>query len=436
MNDFSSPTIIKNFMWLCFGQYGGMVCTISCSIWLTRLLSPEDYGLIALSLSYFSFFNWLLEWGWEQGFIAHKDIPLQKAAPTHFVIRMVLGLVPLVTFMCVSPLMIVEHSSRARIVLYLLSLIYWFERMGLTYKTILERTYQLQKLATLEFGIIIASYIAALVAAMHGWGVYALVLQRCVEKGFLSVGYMLASPWKFGGRFDFAIACEFFTSFGIPSWIGSIVSLGIYDGMPLVIRYMSTTHQVGLYAKAFSMATFPVMLTGIFSRLTTPLYTAYQHDVAGCRRVFIRAQTVKMLILVPTQLVMGLGAHVWIPRVLGPSWVEMVPIYQVMSIYGLFRAFFDDVPNVLTYGFKNPWALTKNQAYQSAVFITLGFPLAYYYHAFGGALAMSIMMSSATILFWITVVQTLGCRVYMFMDVVSQMPRIVRAKVLSWVKSS
>ena len=89
---------LGNFIALLFGQYGGMFCNLFFSLWLTRLLSPSDFGIVAISLFYFNFFNWATEWGWDKGLIAHKEIPLNAAASTHFVIRFCTGILPLIVF--------------------------------------------------------------------------------------------------------------------------------------------------------------------------------------------------------------------------------------------------------------------------------------------------------------------------------------------------
>lgn len=421
--------IIRNFISLSLGQYGGMLCNIGFSIWLTRILSPQDFGVLAIALFYLIFFNWLVEWGWEQGFMAHKEVELNKAASTHFWIRACLGLIPLLTFSCGYPLFIKTSLAPYLSLLLCLAGIYWLEKMGLTYRTILERSYKLDTLAGLEFCTIVTSYLVALLAARNGFGVYSLVLQRLIEKGVVSITYFIASPWKIGFDFDFHIAKLFFKSFGIATWLGGIFSLTIYDFMPFLIGMLSTTEQAGLYAKAFSMATFPVMLTGIFGRLTVPLYTHFQCNAPEIRNIFVKTQAIKMIVLLPTQLIMALYAPTWIPLLLGNKWLAMVSVYQIMTVYGIARAFFDDVPAIYLYGFKSPWQLTRNQILQSIIIALLGPILVFYFQAQGGALAMSCMLLSAAILFWRNICITLDCRVHHFYTFFRNLPRLVKSSI-------
>lgn len=418
--------MIKNFISLSLGQYGGMLCNIAFSIWLTRILSPHEFGLLAIALFYLIFFNWIVEWGWEQGFMAHKEVPLATAASTHFWIRCTLGLVPLITFLLGYSFFTKTSVAQYMPLLFCLAGIYWLEKVGLTYRTILERLYKLDTLAGLEFCTIVGSYIIAIIAATHGFGVYSLVLQRLVEKGIVSITYFFASPWKIGFDFDIKVAKLFFKSFGVATWLGGIFSLTIYDFMPFLVGMLTSTHQAGLYAKAFSMATFPVMLTGIFGRLTVPLYTHYQFNVSAMRNIFVKTQAIKMLLLLPTQLFMALYAHTWIPWLLGTKWDAMIPVYQIMTIYGIARAFFDDVPAVYLYGFKDPWQLTRNQILQSIIVMLLGPVLVYFLQALGGALAMSCMLTSAAILFWRNVCISLECGTNHFFEFFISLPTLIK----------
>jgi O-antigen/teichoic acid export membrane protein len=177
-----------------------------------------------------------------------------------------------------------------------------------------------------------------------------------------------------------------------------------------LIGMLSNTTQAGLYAKAFSMATFPVMLTGIFARLTVPLYTRYQFDREEMKKIFVNAQGIKMILLIPTQLAMGLFAHLWIPKLFGAQWLPMIPIYQMMTVYGIARAFFDDVPAIYLYGLRQPWVLTKSQILQSCIILLLGPLLVLKLQAFGGACAISAMLTIAAVLFWRDVFLRLGMR--------------------------
>lgn len=432
MNSISSNHIIKNFIALVISQYGGMVCVMFFSLWLTRLLSPNDFGIIAISLFYLTVFNWVTEWGWDQAFMAHKEIDLHKAASSHLALRFCLGSIPFFVFLLFKNVMSYELCK----IVILLALIYWIERIGCTYKIILERAYHLQKIASLEFMATCLSYGFAVLAALKGFGVYSLVVQRFIEKGIITGGYIILSPWKIGFDVDRVVIKTFFKSMGFATWLGGIFGLAIYDFMPFLIGTIANVQQAGLYSKAFSLATFPLMLTGVFSRITTPLYTHYQESDADIKKVFVRAQTIKFFIITPFQLFLCISAPWWVVHVLGAHWAAMVGIYQVMCFYGFFRSFFDDVPNVLIYGFKNMWALTQSLIIQSMVILIVGPLCVLWFGALGGACAISCMMIVGVILFWRKVFSVIDCSWYDFYVCFRSMPMWMKDKGLIFTRSS
>jgi len=368
------------------------------------------FGVVAMLLFYFSLFNWITEWGWDQGLMAHREIRLDRAASTHLFIRIMTGLLPVATIALFYPWLSMYISPERWPVVLGLAGANLLEKIAVTYRVVLEREYQLKRLAFFEFVASVASFACAVVAARAGMGAMSLVVQRMVERGVMLVGYIWASPWRWGIGCDLHVIRLFFNTFGVATWMGGVFGLSMYDFMPFLIGFFAGTHESGLYAKAFSLSTFPLMLTAICSRLASPLYAQFQGSVADLRRVFIRVQTFKLLVLVPFQLLLLMTARVWIPKVLGPKWTPLVPVYMVMTVYGLFRAFFDDVPNLFTLGFKNPWELAKNQVVQSIGILLAGVPLVIFYNSLGGAIVMSGTMVIGTVLLWKNAAQLLTLR--------------------------
>lgn len=401
-------SVVSNFLFLFMSQYGSMVINIVFSLFLTRLLIPADFGLVAIILFYFNFSNWIAEWGWEQGFLAHKELPLDTAASSHLFVRGLSGLLPLIgcaVVLCVNP----PASPTLATLMLLCAVAYFIEKVGFVYRTVLERVYNLKAMAVYEFWASVVSYLCAVAAAYAGWGVLSLGVQRIVEKSLMLCGYWRHSPWKWGVAVDVRLIITLCRSFGLASWVGSIFALVIYDFMPFFVGYCVSQHQAGLYAKAFTTATFPLMLTAVCLRLVAPLYAHYQFNTQQLRSIFIKVQAFKLVVLVPGQLFMMVTSSYWIPQLFGPAWVEMVPVYKIMAVYGLVRAFFDDVPAVLALGFKQPWELTKNQAVQAVCIVICAPVLVHYYAALGGAIAMTTAMLCAAVSMWVIALRTLHC---------------------------
>ena len=249
------------------GHYGSMACSVFFTFWLARLLDPSDFGRLAVGVFSLDIFNALTDWGWEQGILHAKQDALEQAYSTHLILRTVLGCIPLLFgffLMIVRPFL---FSSSVHHIALVLAGAFWVEKISLTYKTVLERSYKLHHLAVLETISLVASFCFAVVAVYSGLGVFALVLQRFLEKTFVLFGYIWVSPWRCGVAFDVAIFKTWVKSFGFATLAGGLLSLFLYDFMGAFVGVQSGTYEGGLYARSFKMATLPLMITTVFNRL-------------------------------------------------------------------------------------------------------------------------------------------------------------------------
>lgn len=405
--------ITRNFLWLMLSQYGSVFVSMFFSVYLTRLLNPADYGLVAVILFYFTLFNWGAELGWEQGLMAHTEIPLKDAAATHFFIRATLGIVPFILMGFFIPLSWLQMGV-TRSLLFWLGVAYFLEKASFTYKIILERAYHLGRLGILELSATLLSFSGAVVLAWWGYGLWALVAQRVIEKGVIFVGYFWASPWKGLPRFDYRIAATFLRTFGLATWVTGVVGTVIYDFMPFLVGTMLNVSDAGFYAKAATLSTFPLVLTTVFNRLTSPLYAQNQKEMETLQHIFCSAQLIKAIVLIPGQLFLMVTASWWIPHFFGVQWVPLVGIYRIMAIYGLFRSLYEDIPNLFNYGFKKPWIFTWLQVLWAGSIVVLGPMLIYFFGVIGACWAMAVAMAVTTSSCWYQACQLLNCTVRTF----------------------
>ena len=348
------------------GQYGSMACSVVFTFWLARLLDPSDFGRLAVGVFSLDIFNAVTDWGWEQGILTAEHETLSHAYATHFLLRFVLGAIP---FLCGIAFVFFDaslFSSTVHRIALALAFSFWVEKVSLTYKTILERSYRLSHLAFFETFALLSSFACAIISVYTGWGMFALVVQRVAERIFVLLGYIFASPWRIGFDVDFSLVKRWVSLFGYATWAGGLLSIFLYDFMGAFVGVNSGTHEGGLYARSFKMATLPLMITTVFNRLSTPLYASSRCDKVLIKNIFLKSQFIKALLLVPIQIFFMLTAPFWIPLMLGDQWASAVFLYQILGLYGMIRGFYDDVTAVFVYGLRWPWVPLQQHIVQAA----------------------------------------------------------------------
>src|SRR5690554_5791226 len=63
----------KALLWDLFGNYGGQISSFVISIFLARLLSPEDFGLVGMSMVFIGILQIFKDMGFASALIQNED---------------------------------------------------------------------------------------------------------------------------------------------------------------------------------------------------------------------------------------------------------------------------------------------------------------------------------------------------------------------------
>jgi O-antigen/teichoic acid export membrane protein len=401
------PEAVADFFALISSHMLGTVFSIAISVATMRFLRPCDYGLFASSLFLFSLFGWLFDWGLEQALLATSPQDFAKACSAHLALRVAASL-----FACIlvagGILTGCATDCMQMQVLAILCAAFGCEKVGLSYKTMLEKTGQLKKLARLEFTAGLVGAISALLFAMRGHGAASLAGQYFLQRALQLLGYLVQCRQVVVPQFDLKIYASFFKSFGLPSFLSATFGLVIYDFMPFLIARIAGVQEAGLYARAFSIATMPLIGSAVFGRIFNTACAQNIFDAAALARWFAVLQISKACLILPAQLLLIYTSAWWSNILFAQKWAGLVPVYVVLAFYGLARAFYDDVTAVISVGFKNPWVFTFTQACHALLVLLLAPGLIFQFKALGAALLMAASMSLITGIFWQKIFNFLG----------------------------
>ncbi len=393
----------------------GTFFNIGINLSVTKFLVPADYGIIATLLFLFSLGGWLFDWGAEQALLATDENNFYNACQTHAGLRSVTAL----TVAAAAMFYILTFSSSNKTILNSLELLclgFVCEKLASTYKIILEKTGKLKTLALLEFSISSVSAVAVLILAIQGFGAVALAAGNFLQRGLLLVGY----AWRVGKFITPVFKPKKFYSllqtFGIANFIAASFGLVIYDFMPFLIGRIAGLTQAGLYARAFSIATMPLIASAIFGRIFNTVCAQNLFNFTELSRWFCLLQVSKGLLIIPGQLFL-LATSPWWSAILftESQWQGFLPVYTALALYGLARAFYDDVTCSISIGFKNPWVFTFAQALHALLILTLAPVAIAYGNALGGAACMAASMLLVALLFWRKIFHFLGLETRSFL---------------------
>jgi O-antigen/teichoic acid export membrane protein len=142
----------------------------------------------------------------------------------------------------------------------------------------------------------------------------------------------------FRPRFSFAAAGELF-HFSKWMLLNNLLIFLNNRGTDFVIGKVSGARALGLYSVAYQLANLPTTeLVWPISRAVFPGYARLAGYPEKLRPVFLQVIGLVALLTIPAGAGIGLVAEPLVQLLLGPKWMEAVPLIQVLAVFGVVRS--------------------------------------------------------------------------------------------------
>ncbi|MGH2544855.1 MAG: oligosaccharide flippase family protein [Ardenticatenaceae bacterium] len=367
---------------------------------LTRLLMPADVGVSAQALLFLSLALILQEMGLNNALIHHKEVN-ERVLSTYFTMRMLLLAVTLLLLAALAPLLGRFYPTMPLLTPVLLSYTVAEVVRGMNgvQTTILTKNLAFRRLAVADVASSLTMTVVAPYLAWQGWGVWALVAEHVsgiLARAVVILGFTRAWRPRFG--WDTA-AAKWFLGFGKSVWTSTNLTYLITHFDDFWVGRVLGQSSLGLYARAYEFARYPrrVVANPILS-VFLPTFARLQEDRLRLSRAYFRATSLMVRVGFWFSLVFVLGARDLIELV-GPQWLPMVPVFQLMIVYTLFDPLAVGATDLLT-ATGHPHLVTRARLAQTLLFLPAVVLLGARWGIIGVALAADVMiLIGAIILF-------------------------------------
>ena len=297
-----------------------------------RILDPHDYGLYAMAQVVLVFLNMLNGYGLASGLIQQKEVTPRQVRQL-FGMLLLLNATLAIGQLAIAPVAaayyrqpMVADMLRVQALLYLTT-----PFIALPY-AMLARTMDFRRQAQVNICASVASATAALAGALAGWGVWTLVAAPLVLFAARAIGMTVAARLLVWPSFDFRGAGQL-ARYGGTMAAGQLFWFLQSQADVFIAGRHFTAHALGIY-------TTSLFLTQIFvSKFVPPLnevafsaYARLQHDAQAASAAFVRATRVVMAAALPFYLGLFAVAGPLVATVLGPKWMETVPIVRLLAL--------------------------------------------------------------------------------------------------------
>lgn len=364
----------KGFMWSAIQKWGRAAITGLIFIVLSRLLSPEDFGLVALAAVFTEFVEIFLDQGFSAAVIQRNNLD-RKHLDTAFWISILTGGLLTVGNIAASGL-VADFFNEPRLasVISWLSLGYIVNALSTTQLAILQRNMAFKSLARRSLAATTIGGVVGIGMALAGFGVWSLVGQNLARGLAAAIILWGSSDWRPGFNVSLQHYKELF-HFGVSVVGNNLLNVSIRHADDFLIGYYLGPTLLGFYTVGYRLLLIIIRLvTEITNTVAFPAFARIQDDPERMRRAFYKVTQYTSLLSFPIFIGLAVLAPEVVPVVFGAKWAPSIPVMQVLALIGVLQSVMFFNGSVLRASGKPNWELgimTLN-----AVVSVLGFLIA------------------------------------------------------------
>ncbi len=305
---------------------------------LSRLLTPEQFGLAAMVTALVAVGEVLRDFGLSTATLQAVSITREQQSFLFAVNVAIGGVLAATVFFGAGAIAGFYDDPAVESVAAWMSLYFVFSGVGAQYRASLLRDHRFGAVAIAEILGYGLGVIGAIVLAVSGHGVGALVFQQlafaaCAMLIYVAFGrWVPVAPWR-GARSAVELV-----KIGRNVFLTQVVAHFTRNVDSIIAGRQFGAAGLGFYNRGFQLIMLPVsQINGPATSVSVPILSKIRDDVEAYNRAILKAQDALLVGMVVVIGVVVLWAEVIVRVLLGSGWGDAVPIVRVLAVAAVFQ---------------------------------------------------------------------------------------------------
>lgn len=328
--------VFSNFIWRFAERCGAQLVTFIVSIVLARILTPSDYGTIALVTVFTTILQVFIDSGLSTALIQKKDaddLDFSSVFYFNFVICIILYLIMFVSAPFIADFY--KDSSLVSIV-RVISLTLIISGVKGVQQSYVSRHMLFKRFFFSTLGGTIFSAILGIIMAYAGFGVWAIVFQQLSNNAIDTLILWITVKWRPIKKFSWS-RLKNLLSFGWKMLASSLLDTVYNNLRNMIIGKLYTSADLAFYNQGDK---FPkLIVTNINTSIDSvllPTMSNEQDNHVRVKDMTRRAIKISTYIMAPLMIGLAFCAKPIVQIVLTDKWLPCVPYLQIFCISYLF----------------------------------------------------------------------------------------------------
>ena len=312
-----------------FARYGVQFVVM---VILARLLSPDDFGIVAMLLIFTSIGALLVDSGFGTALI-QRQVSSDDDQTTVFIFTTIVGVAIAGVMLIAAPAIAsffdepkLNELTRVMAIVLPLGAMAAVPDAVLTAKLEFRSRAQAEAIASLCAGTV------SITLAIQGFGVWSLAWQGVVSIGVRATSLWILSGWRPRGRYRHQSFVSLF-GFGGYLLLTSLLNVIAVRMQSLLIGKFFDAHMLGLYTLAQNTQQAPSSIVdNLLKRVGLPVFSAIANEPVKLRSALRASIRMAMFLYFPCMIGIALVAEPLIGLLYGARWTPAAPILSILAL--------------------------------------------------------------------------------------------------------
>ncbi|MFL2098020.1 lipopolysaccharide biosynthesis protein [Marinilactibacillus psychrotolerans] len=322
----------KAILYTAMGKYAVVAVQLGVQAVLARILSPDEYGIVATVNVFLIFFQLLADIGIGPAIIQNKELK-RSEINSIFGFSLYLSIALGILFVFLGYPISWFYGNDVFIPLSMvLGICVFFYGVLVVPQSLLLREKNFRMVNFTTVGSAIVSGVVSIVLALLGFSYYSIVLGNTAKAMTLFIVFYIKTGTSVKFKLDTAPLKKIYY-FSKNQFLFNFINYFSRNLDNLLIGGTISQSALGYYDKAYTVSLYPnQVLTSLITSVIHPIMSDYVDQTEKIKQVYLRLSNLLALIGIPLSVFLFFSSEDVILFLFGNDWYGSVPSLQILAL--------------------------------------------------------------------------------------------------------
>ncbi len=324
--------LFSGVFYTAMAKYIGIIISLVVAGILARLLSPNDFGTVAIATVIISFFAIFTDMGISPAVVQDKTLTEDDLANIYSFTFWTGIAIALLFFIASWPISIYYDSPILRTLCQLLSVNLFFASANIIPGALFYKNKEFKFIAIRSFLIQIMGGTGAVIAALSGAGLYALLINPILSSILIYIISFRRYPQRLRMTWGLQSLRKIF-SYSAYQFLFNVICYFSRNLDKLLIGKHMGMSDLGYYEKSYRLMMLPLQnITQVITPVMHPIFSDLQNDKGKLATSYERIIRFLAFIGLPISVLLFFTAEEITLIIFGSQWLPSVPVFRILTL--------------------------------------------------------------------------------------------------------